>query len=91
MHNNNNYDQFSQNNITPAMNTMKWRKKQLGKGFFSGAFTIQPDGTNGFSDSWTLRFNGQFIAMFKTAGSCKRVAQCINRELSVTIETLILN
>lgn len=67
---------------------MKWNKKEYGKGFQSGSFTIQPDSTGNFPGYWVLSLNGQFIAILKTAGSCKRVAQCINREFSVTKETL---
>lgn len=69
---------------------MKWNKKEYGKGFESGSFTIEPSWISSFSkNSWNLYINGQFLASFKTAGSCKRVAQSINREFSVTKETLV--
>lgn len=67
---------------------MKWNKKEYGKGFQSGSFTIEPNHISSFCKDWFLYINGQFVASFKTAGSCKRVAQCINREFSVTKETL---
>jgi hypothetical protein len=37
---------------------------------------------------WTQKCNGMFVASFETAGSCKRVGDCILREFSRTDETL---
>jgi len=61
----------------------KWTQKQYGTGWQCRSFSIEP-----LNDEWCLKCNGRFVASFKTAGSCKRVGQCILREFSRMDETL---
>ena len=63
---------------------MKWKNIEYGNGFESDkGFTIKPQ-----EGRWFLRRNGLFLGNYETAGSCKRIAQCIWRELGVTNETM---
>ena len=61
---------------------MKWEKFKFGSGWEFRSFTITP-----YEGDWVLKNGGGFVGIFKTKGSCKRVAQCIWREFGVTDET----
>jgi len=61
---------------------MKWEKRKFGVGWEFKSFLIEPS-----RGDWVLTKGGGFVGVFCTAGSCKRVAQCIWRELGVTKET----
>jgi len=61
----------------------KWEPRQYGKGWKRKSFTIEQ-----LNGDWCLKCNGQFVASFKTAGSCKRVADCILREFGRLDETM---
>ena len=62
-----------------------WERTQHGRGWSRKLLTIEP---SSYETNWILKCNGQFVASFKTAGSCKRVGDCILREFHRTDETL---
>ena len=58
---------------------LKW--KEIGSGLTAKSFLIESSG-----DDYMLKKNGGFVAVFATQKSCKKVAQCIWRELGVSRE-----
>ena len=58
---------------------LKWKDREYGSGIEAESFRItESDG------DFILKKGGGFVAIFATQGSCKKVAQCIWRELGVT-------
>ena len=65
--------------MTARRERLKWKDREYGSGIEAESFLITE--RNG---DFVLEKNGQFVACFATQGSCKKVAQCIWRELGVT-------
>jgi len=58
---------------------LRWKTRKHGSGTEAESFVINESGGD-----FTLRKNGGFVAVFSAQESCKKVAQCIWRELGKT-------
>ena len=58
---------------------LKWKDREYGTGIEAKSFTVEES-----SGDFVLNKNGGFVAVFSAQQSCKKVAQCIWRELGKT-------